>query len=252
MKTIKRLPVAIAVFFMVSLGACEIGYQNKEKGALSEEQIAFEQGLNQVLVRAGEKLSAPGGNRSELSEYFRSAYIEVFTDKAELAVFEMALADVAEHRMRKEGPGFTELLVATSDTPEAALERIAETLAGDKLDDELIIELLVVRQSIIFMMGHHKLLVPELPVFTSSIQAGAHHNDAGGGVSEYNDDGLEESWWSRWGSCAAGIIGSAGTGGIYGCAKGFTVGLLKGCIIGGTVGTISGGLVGAATFCSDE
>ncbi len=250
MKRIKRLPVAIAAFFMVTLGACEIGLHDNDKQVLSEDHVAFEQALNQVLVRAGEKLSAPGGNRFALGEYFRSAYVEVFEDDAELGVFDLALSDMAAHRQRKEAPGFAESLVAASDTPEEALKRITDALTNAELDDELVIELLVVRQTILFMEEHHQKLDPAMPAFTMGVLDGE-HNDEGerGGLNEEEDDSDPESWWSRWGSCAAGMVGSAGDGALKGCGVGFVIGGPKGCAIGATVGAVVGAIGGAADYC---
>lgn len=72
-------------------------------------------------------------------------------------------------------------------------------------------------------------------------------------------------WWSCWGKCAAGAIGSGITGGIGGCATGGmvggavgtvvpgvgnAVGIISGCVAVGVIGIVGGGLVGAATFCN--
>ena len=251
MKTIKKISLPMVMVFLVSMGACEIMPQSDADLSFNEEYMAFEQSLNDVFVLAGDKLSAPGGNRLALADYFRSAFSEVFAEEADLAVFDLAFADMVEHRKRKESAGFTEMLVAASGTPEEALERIADVLAGDELEEELVIELLVVRQSILFMMEHHELLEPEKPSFSMSVMDGE-HNDEGnrGGPNEEEDDADPGSWWTNWGSCAAGVIGSAGTGSVYGCSKGFTVGLLKGCAVGAVIGSVSGGLVGASTFCT--
>ncbi|MDD7438023.1 MAG: hypothetical protein PUK66_04185 [Bacteroidales bacterium] len=50
--------------------------------------------------------------------------------------------------------------------------------------------------------------------------------------------------WNDWGRCAAGVVGSAGTGTLGGAAAGTVIPGL-----GTTAGGISGGLVGAASFC---
>ncbi len=250
MKSIKKIPVFIVAFFLATLGACETGLYDNDSRSLSDEHIAFENALNQVLVRAGEKLNVSGGNRFALGELFRSSYAEVFEDEAGLESYDFALANMMELRKRKEAPGFTELLVTTSDTPEIALERIADALGDGDLEESVIIELLVVRQTIQFMMEHHEQLAPAMPVFTMSILDGE-HNDEGdrGEPKEEMDDGDPDSWWSSWGSCAAGTIGTAGEHTIAGCGVGFLVGGVKGCVIGGTIGVISGSLKGASEYC---
>lgn len=54
--------------------------------------------------------------------------------------------------------------------------------------------------------------------------------------------------WDDWGRCAAGVVGSAGTGALGGAAAGSVIPGL-GTTAGGIAGGISGGLVGAASFC---
>lgn len=250
MKTIKRISLPMAIVFVVSMGACEMMSQSDADISINEQYMAFEQSLNDVFDLAGEKLSAPGGNRLALADYFRSAYAEIFAEEADLAVFDLALADMVEHRKRKEAAGFTGLLVASSDSPEEALERIADVLAGDELEEELIIELLVVRQSIYFMMAHNELLEPEVPAFTMSVMEGEHNNNGDhGGPNEQEDDGEPDSWWIIWGSCAAGMIGSAGDGALKGCGVGFVISGPKGCAVGATIGAVVGAIGGAADYC---
>jgi|GEM_PF-3567114 len=59
----------------------------------------------------------------------------------------------------------------------------------------------------------------------------------------------DDSWWTRWGRCAAGAVGEALTAGVVGCGAGAVVGAVPGCVAGGIIGAIGGGLHGAATFC---
>lgn len=56
------------------------------------------------------------------------------------------------------------------------------------------------------------------------------------------------SWWSDWGKCLAGTIGTAGGGAIGGAAAGTEVPVL-GNTVGAIAGGISGGLAGAANYC---
>lgn len=72
-------------------------------------------------------------------------------------------------------------------------------------------------------------------------------------------------WWSCWGKCVAGTIGSALTTGLEGCGIGAAVGgaasgiaslglaapagIVGGCVVGGVIGAIGGGLSGAAESC---
>jgi hypothetical protein len=58
----------------------------------------------------------------------------------------------------------------------------------------------------------------------------------------------ESDWWNDWGKCAAGVIGSTGTGLLGGAAIGTAVPVI-GTVAGGIIGALSGGLTGAATFC---
>lgn len=240
----------MVIVFLLSVGACEFMSQSNIDGPLNEQYMVFEQNLNEVFVLAGEKLGAPDGSRYELADYFRSAYVEVFADEADITVFDRAIADMVEYRHRKEASGLTELLISISATPEEALGRIAEVLAGDDLEEEQIVELLVVRQSIHFMMEYHELLEPEKPAFTMSVMDGE-HNDEGdrGGPNEQEDDGDPDSWWTSWGSCAAGMIGSAGDGALKGCGVGFVISGPKGCAVGATIGAVVGAIGGAADYC---
>ncbi|EON76356.1 hypothetical protein ADIS_3159 [Lunatimonas lonarensis] len=71
-------------------------------------------------------------------------------------------------------------------------------------------------------------------------------------------------WWSCWGKCAAGVLGSGITGGIGGCATGALVGgavgtvapgigngvgVVSGCVAMGVIGGIGGALLGASSYC---
>ena len=71
-------------------------------------------------------------------------------------------------------------------------------------------------------------------------------NDGGSNqkISGYTND----SWWDKWGKCAAGTIGSALTTGLTGALGGSAVPAI-GTVIGGVVGAIGGGLAGAAVSC---
>ncbi|MFC4874569.1 hypothetical protein [Negadavirga shengliensis] len=73
-----------------------------------------------------------------------------------------------------------------------------------------------------------------------------------------------DGWWSCWGRCAAGTMGSALTGAIVGCGVGAAVGgavgtvvpgvgtatgVIVGCAAAGVIGLVGGGMEGAAKYC---
>lgn len=76
-------------------------------------------------------------------------------------------------------------------------------------------------------------------------------------IKERSNYSGARGWWTKWGKCAAGVLGGAGTGaltfGLGGAAVGTVtvpvLGTISAGLVGAVGGGIAGGLTGAAEYC---
>lgn len=68
------------------------------------------------------------------------------------------------------------------------------------------------------------------------------------GILPRSDGWFKPGWWESWGKCAAAVIGSATTNGLFG-AIGGSAAPVVGTVTGAVVGAIGGALIGASSAC---
>ncbi len=237
MKTIITFPLAKVLILVFMFGACETQSVTDHKDTSANEFEELEHVLNQIMVTAASEMRSKGADRDNMEEIFHKAYLEVLEDEAMSEVLEANTFTADPMRNKRTGPSKSQLIVEQSETPGQALEQIAAALNDEALDDHTIIDLISVRQVILFMQENGDLL-------------GSGQTDSNLVLNLENDNDDEEereereSWWDSWGRCVAGTTGGAGAGCIAGCKL-----TLVGCPAGCVVGAVSGALVGAAEYC---
>lgn len=234
MKTIIKLSLALTLSTLFFLGACESsGITDHQSEVPVERHAEFEETLHAVFENVGNRIQREGVRSDGVKDLFRSAYLEVLGEEATPDAFEAGLHSVNLFRSKQSEAPLVAGLVSAAETPEEALDMIAEALKADDLIEDTIIELVAMRQFILFLDDYNEYFVAD--------DAVPHQ------FGEFITEG-ESGWWDSWGKCAAAITGGAGLGGIAGCTAGALFGP-KGCAVGGIIGVVSGALYGAAEHC---
>ena len=237
MKTIIYSQFIIVIVLIFTFNACnESGVADNlgEKGKIGVND-QFEQTLLQIFDLAGDRLQSFDGVNPKLDEIFRDAYVEVLQDEARVDIFRASVENVAQSLAKSGREMIAVFAVNDTDSPEKVLSRIENMLGDDELDESSIIDLISLRQTILFLMDNYKYLESVIAPY-SKLNINETAN---------SDDG----WWEQWGRCAAGTIGGAGLGALTGCGVGVVAAVGVGCSAGAVIGGVSGALKGASSTC---